>query len=319
MAAHKICCGKNMIQSKDIGILTTLQIRNTVMLDLKAFTYSTPQQPFLQRALIQTIEKLTGQIKIWNLYREYTVEDPALHENFWDAAVKKLNLNVNYDTDSLNKIPKTGSLVVVANHPYGVLDGLIITQLMKRVRPDFKVLTNSVLCRAPEAGDDLLPIDFSETEEALVINLSTRKKARDILKNGGCIVVFPAGGISTIPTWKDHVAQDTTWQPFIGKLIQESRADVIPVFFEGQNSRLFQLVSLFSSTLRLALIFKEVADKIGERIGVRIGTLIHYTDLSHCPDRNTLCQELRERTYALGGMTTLPPAKPAYRTNAKKS
>lgn len=289
------------------------------MLDIKAFTYSTPQQPFLQRALIQTIEKLTGQIKIWNLYREYTKEDPALHENFWDAAVKKLNLNVNYDIDSLNRIPKTGSLVVVANHPYGVLDGLIITQLMKRVRSDFKVLTNSVLCRAPEAKDDLLPIDFAETPEALETNLDTRKKAREILKAGGCIVVFPAGGISTIPTWKDKVAQDTTWQPFIGKLIQESRADVVPVFFEGQNSRLFQLVSLFSSTLRLALVFKEVADKMGAKIGVRIGDVIPYADLSGLPDRNALCQILRERTYALGGMTTLPPAKAAYRTKTKKS
>jgi putative hemolysin len=224
---------------------------------------------------------------------------------------------VNYDAEALKKIPRTGALVVVANHPYGVLDGLIITQLMKRVRPDFRVLTNSVLCRAPEAADDLLPIDFAETAEALEVNLATRKKARDILRNGGCIVVFPAGGVSTIPTLKDKVAQDTTWQPFIGRLIQESRADVVPVFFEGQNSRLFQIVSLFSSTLRLALFFKEVADKIGAKIGVRIGEVIPYTILAEYTDRVTLCHNLRERTYALGGMTTLPPPKAAYRINPK--
>lgn len=272
----------------------------------------------VQRAVIQTIEKFTGQIRIWNLYREYTSESPSNYENFWDAAVKKLNLNVNYSAEKLNLIPKIGSLVVVANHPYGVLDGLIITQLMKRVRPDFKVLTNSVLCQAPEGKDDLLAIDFSETPEALAINLDTRKKAREILKAGGCIVVFPAGGVSTIPTWKDKVAQDTTWQPFIGRLIQESRANVVPIFFEGQNSRLFQLVSLFSSTLRLAMFFKEVADKIGHRVGVQIGNLIPYSELEHLTDRNALCHHLRTLTYAVGGMTTLPP-KPAYRTNQKKS
>ena len=277
------------------------------MLDANSFTYSTPQQPFAQRLLIKTIEKLTGQLKIWRLYNEYTREDPSVRENFWDASIKKLNLNVNYDSTALASIPKTGALVVVANHPYGVLDGLIITQLMKRVRPDFKVLTNSVLCLAPEAKDDLLPIDFNETPEALAINLETRKTARSLLKNGGCIVVFPAGGVSTIPTWKDKVAQDTEWQPFIGRLIQESRADVVPVFFEGQNSRLFQLVSLFSSTLRLALFFKEVADKIGARIGVRIGTTIPFADLDGISDRAALCHELRRRTYALGGMETLPP------------
>ncbi len=287
------------------------------MLDAKSFTYSTPNQHLIQRAVIKTIEKLTGQIKIWNLYREYTKEAPSLYENFWDAAVKKLNLNVNYDADKLSRIPKTGPLVVVANHPYGVLDGLIITQLMKRVRPDFKVLTNSVLCKAPEAKDDLLPIDFAETEEALALNLDTRKKAREILKRGGCIVVFPAGGVSTIPTWKDKVAQDTTWQPFIGRLIQEGKADVVPVFFEGQNSRLFQLVSLFSSTLRLAMFFKEVADKIGSRVGVVIGDIIPFSKLEHITDRAALCHHLREQTYAVGGMTTLPPPKPAYRINPK--
>ncbi len=288
------------------------------MLDSKSFTYSTPHQTLVQQLVIKTIEKLTGQIKIWSLYREYTQEDPALHENFWDAAVKKLDINVNYAKDKLDAIPKTGSLVVVANHPYGVLDGLVITQLMKRVRPDFKVLTNSVLCKAPEAADDLLAIDFSETPEALAINLDTRKKAREILKNGGCIVVFPAGGVSTIPTWKDKVAQDTAWQPFIGRLIQEGKSSVVPFFFEGQNSRLFQLVSLFSPTLRLAMFLKEVADRIGSRLGVEIGDVIPFSDLEGLKDKDALVQHLRERTYAVGGMTTLPPAKPAYKTNQKK-
>ncbi len=288
------------------------------MLDARTFTYSTPQQPLLQRTLIKTIEKLTGQLKIWSLYTEYTRETPSVYENFWDAAVQKLNLNVNYDPARLAAIPKTGPLVIVANHPYGVLDGLIITQLMKRARADFKVLTNSVLCRAPEAKDDLLAIDFAETPEAMATNLATRKKAREILKSGGCIVVFPAGGVSTIPSWRDKVAQDTAWQPFIGRLIQDSRASVVPVFFEGQNSRLFQLVSLFSATLRLALFFKEVADKIGEQIGVVIGEPIPFTELQLITDRDALCQYLRERTYAIGGMTTLSPARPAYRTNRRK-
>lgn len=289
------------------------------MIDAKTFTYSSPHQNPVQRGFIKSIEKLTGQIRIWNLYREYTNEDPALHENFWDAAVKKLNLNVEYDARQLHLIPKTGALVVVANHPYGVLDGLIITQLMKRVRNDFKVLTNSVLCQAPEAKDDLLPIDFSETPEALALNLDTRKKARAILKSGGCIVVFPAGGVSTIPTWKHKVAQDTAWQPFIGRLIIESRAAVTPVFFEGQNSRLFQWASLFSPTLRLALFFKEVVDKIGWPIGVRLGDTIPFTELENIKDKNDLCHHLRGLTYALGGMETLPPAKAAYRTNAPRS
>lgn len=288
------------------------------MLDARTFTYSTPDQPLVKRMLIRLIETMTGQVRIWKLYNDYTKEDPALRENFWDAAIRKLNINVNYDEERLAQVPKTGPLVVVANHPYGVLDGLIITQLMKRVRGDFKVLTNSVLCLAPEAQNDLLPIDFAQTPEALALNLDTRKKARDILKGGGCIVVFPAGGVSSIPTLKDKVAQDTEWQPFIGRLILESRASVVPVFFEGQNSRLFQVVSLFSSTLRLSLFFKEVADKVGSRIGVLIGDAIPFADLAPITDKAALCHHLRTLTYALGGMTTLPRAKPAYRIDARK-
>ena len=283
----------------------------------KNFTYASSDHNLFQTFLIRTVETFTGQLKIWKLYKDYTQEDPDTRDNFWNAAVKKLDLNVKYDERALAAIPQADPLVVVANHPYGVLDGLIITQLMKRVRNDFKVLTNSVLCLAPEAKEDLLPVDFAQTEEALKTNLETRRSAREILKSGGCIVVFPAGGVSTIPTWKDKIAQDTAWQPFIARLIQESHADVVPLFFHGQNSRLFQFASLLSPTLRLALFFKEVADKIGSNIEVRIGTKIPFEALSHLKDRDALCDELRSRTYALGGMTSLPPARQAYRIDTQ--
>jgi putative hemolysin len=217
----------------------------------------------------------------------------------------------------LNAIPKTGALVVVANHPYGVLDGLIINQLMSNVRTDFKVLTNGVLCKAPEANANLLPIDFDETEDALKTNLQTRKAAREILKNGGCIVVFPAGGVSSTPTWRDKVAQDTEWQPFIGSLIHRSKADVLPIFFEGQNSRLFQVIGAISLTARTALYFKELADRIGSRVGVAIGDTIPYHSLEKFPEKRDLLKHLRQETYRLGGMDSLPLARPAYRLNSR--
>lgn len=283
------------------------------MLDKKSFTYSSPEYPFFQRALIKTIESVTGQIKIWRLYKEYQAEYLRTDETFWEAAIRKLELTLTYDRERLQAVPKKGAVVIVANHPYGVLDGVIINQMISKVRKDYKVLTNSVLCKADEAKANLLEIDFSGTKEALETNLQTRKKAREILKEGGCIVVFPAGGVSTIPTWKDKVAQDTEWQPFIGRLIQESRATVVPFFFEGQNSRLFQLASLVSPTLRLSLFFKEVADKVGGTIGICIGKPILFEALASYKDRAELCHYLRTETYKLGGMNTLQPPKKAYR------
>lgn len=284
-------------------------------LDLKSFTYASPEHKPYQRWIIRGIERLTGKIRLWRLYNEFQHDNSRSEETFWDAAIRKLEVTVNYDRAKLAEIPKTGPLVVVANHPYGVLDGVILNMLMGKVRDDYKVLTNSVLCKAEEAKGNLLEIDFNQTEEALKTNLATRKKAREVLKEGGCIAVFAAGGVSSIPTWKDKVAQDTEWQPFIAGLIQGSKATVVPLFFEGQNSRMFQFASLISPTLRLALCFKEMADKIGWTIRVRVGAPIPYSDLDGIGDRAALCHELRRRTYELGGMETLPPPKPAYRTD----
>lgn len=284
------------------------------MLNAKAFSYSCTSYKWWQNAVIRTIEMVSGQRKIYQLYREYHLENQPRKEDFYDSAIRKLDLTVNYDQDKLQAIPKTGALVVVANHPYGVLDGLIINQLMQRVRSDFKVLTNGVLCRAPEANANLLPIDFSGTPEALETNLNTRKIAREVLKQNGCIVVFPAGGVSTVPNWKDKVAQDNEWQPFIGSLIQSAKADVVPLFFEGQNSRLFQLASHVSQVFRSALYFKELASRIGSNVGIQIGDTIPYTTLEPMKDKAELLSFLRTTTYALGGMTTTNTPK-AWRMN----
>ena len=93
---------------------------------------------------------------------------------------------------------------MVSNHPFGVLDGLVICHLVAKVRTDFRVLSNSVLYRAEEIRPFLLPIDFAETKEALKTNLKSRAEAKAHLMAGGCLVIFPAGGVSTTPT---HVAQ----------------------------------------------------------------------------------------------------------------
>ena len=132
----------------------------------------------------------------------------------------------------------------VANHPYGVLDGIVMAWLVSKVRPDFVVLTHIVLTRAPEAAAFILPVDFSGTEEAEQTNLASRAAARAHLAKGGAVVVFPAGAISTTPDKLGlKPAVDGRWQPFVSQLIQRSKATVVPIWFGGQNSRLFQIAS----------------------------------------------------------------------------
>jgi putative hemolysin len=152
-----------------------------------------------------------------------------------------------------------------------------------------------------------LPIDFAETEEALKTNLKTRVEAKNHLMGGGCLVVFPAGGVSTTPTMWHKRAVDTDWKTFTARLITVAKTPVAPVFFAGQNSRLFQLASHVSMTLRLSLLFKEVHDKIGSEVHVRIGDIIPYDRLATISDRRTLMDLLKDTTYALGKDAPDPP------------
>ncbi len=145
----------------------------------------------------------------------------------------------------------------------------------------------------------LLPIDFAETDEALQTNLKTRAEAKKHLMKGGCLVVFPAGGVSTTPTIWHRRAIDAEWKNLTARLISQAKAPVAPVYFAGQNSRLFQIASHISMTLRLSLIFKEVHDRIGEDVHIKIGELISYDRLAGIIDRQSVMYKMKEITYSL--------------------
>jgi putative hemolysin len=263
---------------------------------MDTFSYAAPGDPWLKRKLIRMIERMTGQPRLKRIYEDNR-SHPVAGENFFDAAMRRLELRIVANEDALPRWPHEGPLVVVANHPFGVLDGLIICHLVSKVRSDFRVLTNSVLYRADEIRTFLLPVDFADTDAALQTNLRTRAEAKLHLTKGGCLIVFPAGGVSTTPSLWHRRAVDAEWKTFAGRLISQTRAPVAPVFFAGQNSQLFQLASHVSLTLRLSLLFKEIHDRIGTEIRVRIGDVIPFDALP--ADRQAFMRTLRERTYAL--------------------
>jgi putative hemolysin len=274
--------------------------------DIDTFSYATADDPKLKRFIIRLIERMSGQPYLKWLYEDH-INHPVPGENFWDAAVKRLELKVVTNEDGLAAWPKTGPLVIVSNHPFGVLDGVVLCHLVSRVRQDFRVLINSVLYRAEEARPYMLPIDFAETDEAVKTNLKSRAEAKTHLMKGGCLVVFPAGGVSTTPTVWHKRAIDTEWKTFTARLITQSKAPVAPVYFAGQNSRLFQLASHISMTLRLSLLFKEVHDRIGSEVLVRIGKVLAFDELGPIDDRHAFMEHLRRTTYALGTGVPNPP------------
>lgn len=260
-------------------------------------TYASPHDPWWKRRLIHVIEQLSGKKKIIHLY-ERVVADLREDISFWELAVQQLEVDLKVNASQLQKVPSEGPVIFIANHPFGVLDGIIICHLVHIVRPNFRILTNSVLCHAEQIQPYVLPIDFQQNREAIRTNIETKQRAVETLKNNGAIVIFPAGGVAT----SDRLfgkASDLDWKVFPAKLIQSTKATVIPVFFHGQNSRLFQIVSQFSMTLRLSLLMREVKNKIGKEVHVRIGDPIQYDELVHIKNRQELMNHLRSITFGL--------------------
>jgi putative hemolysin len=266
--------------------------------EVDEFSYASPEDPRFKRLVIQLIERITGQPELKRMYLEHQ-NNPKPGESFWDAAINKLQLKIDLNEADLSEIPRTGPVIIVANHPFGVLDGLMVCWLISRVRTDFKVLTNALLNRAEEIKPYLLPIDFEETKAALETNIRTRAESKALLEKGGALVIFPGGTVSTTPTLLARKAKDPEWKTFTGRMIVQGKAPVVPVYFDGQNSRLFQIASHISMTLRLSLLFKEVHDRIGENLAVRIGKRIPYETLKGFSDRKELMAFLRDQTYAL--------------------
>lgn len=252
----------------------------------------------VKRRMIRTIERLSGQPKIKKLYEHYR-DDLSQDVPFFEAAMRLLDLDVRFSASRHAEIPKDGPLVIVANHPFGVLDGLVICWLTSLRRGDFKVLTNSALDGVPEARPYLLPVDFSGTKEALAANVTMRKDALEHVKAGGCVIVFPGGGVATTPRPFDKTAVDDAWKPFTAKLITHSGAHVTPIYFGGQNSRLFQWASHMSIELRLALVFREVKRRMGSVLPVEIGATLTPEALKAGGKRSALMDFLREKTYGL--------------------
>ena len=247
--------------------------------------------------MIRVVERVTGQPRLQRMYNEYKrarQED----EDFWQSAIEWLRLTVNYDASRLQAMPAEGPLIVVANHPFGVLDGIAVSYLTSQVRKDFKLLAHATLGRAEVLRPYLIPIEFEGASTAVRTNVQAKREALRHLGDGGAIVIFPAGRVSTAPHVFDR-AIDAPWKLFAGKLIAHSKATVVPMFFEGQNGRLFHLVSLFSEALREALLLREVAKRIGDDITAHIGAPIPFSELTPWRDRQALIDHLRDLVYGL--------------------
>ena len=266
--------------------------------------------------VIRVLENATGRLSLIRRAAGYEV-DVARGRSFWDVVPERYGLSLDVIGGATANIPATGPLVLIANHPYGILDGLMMGHLLDRVRGDFRILANSVFRRAEALNRVVLPISFDETREAVKLNLETRAEALRYLGQGGAIGVFPGGTVSTSAKPFTSRPMDPGWRNFTAKMIAKSDATVVPVYFDGHNSRLFQIASHVHYTLRLGLLIKEFRARMDEPVRVVIGQPILASDLAPLKaDPTRMMEFLRRATYDLSPRP-LRSYAPGYEFEAK--
>ncbi len=251
----------------------------------------------LRRLLIVAIERMLGGRQVEQMYDEI-LDRSKRDEQIWEEAMRVLSLDLRYDEAALLRVPRDQPLVFIANHPFGVLDGMVICYLVSRVRPRFRVLTNQALCVSERVAEYLLPIDFNDSKGAVRANIETKKRALKSLADGEALVVFPSGGVATSKNLFGP-AVDLEWKTFAAKMIRRSMASVVPIYFHGSNSRFFQIASHMSQTLRMAILLGEFKRRVGSEVHVTIGAPIPWTELESIKCRRALTQHLWQATHLL--------------------
>lgn len=250
------------------------------------------------RVMIRAMENASGRLGLIKRAKGYEVE-VANGRDFWQVMAERYGIQLDVTKGDLSNIPKDGPLILIANHPYGILDGLVLGNILSITRGDFRIMAHSVFRKAEELNRVLLPVSFDNDREALKLNLETRKESLRYLGDGGAIGIFPGGTVSTGVTPFSQ-PMDPGWRGFTARMIAKSNATVVPIYFEGHNSRLFQLASHLHVTLRMGMYIKEFKKRVDRPVRVAIGKPISRTEIdARAGDTRALMDFLREETYKL--------------------
>ena len=271
--------------------------------DRRKLSYAnTFTNPF-QRNTIKTLELLTGKLRLLRKVRQFEKMGIPVGQPFWKQALDLLGIKLLTKHSEIEKIPNKGSLVITANHPHGLVDGMVLAELIGKVRTDYKILTRSLLTGVKQIDQFMIPVPFDHEEDALKNSLEMRKSAMEHLEKGGVIVIFPSGKVASSKNMFGNVVEGD-WNPFTAKLIQKSGADVLPIYFPGSNSRLYQIANQISATLRQGLLIYEVVHAMNKPQSPLVGSLITQDEIAVWKsDPRGFMRWLREQTLALGYKT----------------
>lgn len=265
----------------------------------------------LRRFGLAAVERVCGLRELQTRYRTLAVPEDG--REFSGAALAGLQISYRVTGGGTASIPDRGPVLLVANHPFGAADGLILAHLASAVRGDVRILANHYLQRIPGLRDLLIPVDPFGGREAPRRNLVPLRESLRWLRDGHALIVFPAGEVSHFHLRQRRVT-DPPWNEIVGRLALHAGAAVVPVCFEGGNSVLFNLAGLIHPLLRTALLARELINKSRRCMELKIGKCIPFNRLKRLGGAAAVTRYLRLCTYALrGGATAAPAAAGALR------
>lgn len=244
-------------------------------------------------ALLSSVTKLT---KLNDLYDRIRANKGTA---FIEAFFQELQITIQLNEEELQFIPETGGCVIVCNHPFGAIDGLALIQQIEKRRPDLKVMANFLLEEIPEIAPYFFSVNPFDKNVVQLKSERGLKRCIEHIANGGCLAIFPAGEVSTFQKKWSNVS-DKKWQRSVMKLIQRAECPVVPVFFDGRNSRMFHLLGKVNPQLRTMALPSELFKKEGDEIKMRIGKSISASDIAVIQDSELLGRFLRAKVYSLG-------------------
>ncbi len=280
----------------------------------EAAAIGSPHQPYDKRKLsyagtftnpvkantIRAMEWATGKLTLLRVIRRFEASGVPEGQAFWAQALGVMGIRLTTPDVEIARIPREGPLIVVANHPHGLVDGMVLAELIGRVRTDYKILTRSLLTEVEEIRRFMIPVPFPHEDRAQEKNMAMRRAAMDHLAAGGTIALFPSGSVASSDTWLGP-AIERVWNPFTAKMILRSGASVMPIHFPGQNSRIYQIANRLSATLRQGLLLHEVVHAMNRPQAPVIGRTIPHDALKRWSnDPRGLMDWLRDETLALG-------------------
>lgn len=268
--------------------------------DMRRLSYAGTFTNPLKVLTIRAIEWLTAKVKLLQMIRSFEKSGAPVGVTFWSKAVAHMGIRIDTPPEEIARIPATGAVVLVANHPHGLVDGMIMAELVSRVRPDFRILTRSLLTGIPEIEEFMIPVPFPHEENSRELSLQMRDLTMAHLTNGGLVILFPAGRVACSETWFGP-AIEAEWNVFTHKMISKSGATILPIHFTGQNSRAYQIANKLAATVRQGLLLYEIRRALFKPQRPHVGLPISATELDKWKGNpRGFLGWLRDHTLALG-------------------